>query len=204
MQFNLPNGVSFNTDNPKCPTCGGKMWDNRTSKRSPNHPDFRCQDKKCKDGKGYQTGVYVPKDMKDQSDQEAITKPVTTTTTTHKKSDNYGNSVPPSMYGAWAKDMVVAFVEKGIIKTIPEAQNEFSNMLKSVGDSLEIHATELNAKNPIPVSEQERQVPAGTMPELPDTSDTVGVPDPLDAVAQELSGDGLDEITTEDLSNLDL
>src|SRR5262245_43179494 len=31
----------------KCPKCGGEMWDNRTSKRSPTAPDYRCKNKGC-------------------------------------------------------------------------------------------------------------------------------------------------------------
>lgn len=34
-------------DNPACPTCGGRMWDNRASKRNPKAPDFKCRDRTC-------------------------------------------------------------------------------------------------------------------------------------------------------------
>jgi hypothetical protein len=30
-----------------CPICGGPMWDNRTSKRSPKAPDFKCKNRDC-------------------------------------------------------------------------------------------------------------------------------------------------------------
>lgn len=39
----LPQGA----DNPSCPTCGGRMWDNRASKRNPRAPDFKCRDRSC-------------------------------------------------------------------------------------------------------------------------------------------------------------
>ena len=39
----LPNGP----DSPACPKCGGHMWDNRTSKRNPRAPDFKCRDRNC-------------------------------------------------------------------------------------------------------------------------------------------------------------
>lgn len=29
----------------ECPDCGGPMWDNRTTKRSPKQPDWKCKDK---------------------------------------------------------------------------------------------------------------------------------------------------------------
>jgi hypothetical protein len=32
---------------PSCPKCGGKMWDNRLSKRNPKAPDFKCRDRSC-------------------------------------------------------------------------------------------------------------------------------------------------------------
>ena len=39
----LPNGPN----SPACPKCGGLMWDNRTSKRNPRAPDFKCRDRAC-------------------------------------------------------------------------------------------------------------------------------------------------------------
>lgn len=30
-----------------CPDCGGAMWDNRESKRSPKQPDYKCKNKQC-------------------------------------------------------------------------------------------------------------------------------------------------------------
>ena len=34
-------------DTPSCPKCGGRMWDNRMSKRNPKAPDFKCRDRSC-------------------------------------------------------------------------------------------------------------------------------------------------------------
>jgi hypothetical protein len=34
-------------DVPRCPTCGGRMWDNRQGKRNPKAPDFKCRDRRC-------------------------------------------------------------------------------------------------------------------------------------------------------------
>ena len=39
----LPGGPQ----NPSCPKCGGRMWDNRQSKRNPRAPDFKCRDRSC-------------------------------------------------------------------------------------------------------------------------------------------------------------
>lgn len=35
------------TDEPSCPTCGGRVWDNRLTKRNPKAPDFKCRDRSC-------------------------------------------------------------------------------------------------------------------------------------------------------------
>ena len=34
-------------DNPSCPKCAGRMWDNRQSKRNPKAPDFECRNRSC-------------------------------------------------------------------------------------------------------------------------------------------------------------
>jgi hypothetical protein len=38
-------------DDPSCPTCGGRMWDNRGTpekpKTNPKAPDYKCRDKSC-------------------------------------------------------------------------------------------------------------------------------------------------------------
>ena len=35
------------SDEPSCPRCGGRMWDNRLSKRNPRAPDYKCRDRSC-------------------------------------------------------------------------------------------------------------------------------------------------------------
>lgn len=35
------------TDEPSCPKCGGRMWDNRLSKRNPKAPDYKCRNRSC-------------------------------------------------------------------------------------------------------------------------------------------------------------
>jgi hypothetical protein len=34
-------------DEPQCPKCGGRTWDNRQTKRNPRAPDYRCRDRSC-------------------------------------------------------------------------------------------------------------------------------------------------------------
>lgn len=44
------------TADPSCPKCGGRMWDNRASKKNPRAPDFKCRDRSC-------DGVIWPQPM---------------------------------------------------------------------------------------------------------------------------------------------
>ena len=40
------NGV-LTSNEPGCPKCGGRMWDNRLTKRNPKAPDYTCRDRSC-------------------------------------------------------------------------------------------------------------------------------------------------------------
>ncbi|HEX7019685.1 MAG TPA: Rad52/Rad22 family DNA repair protein [Gemmatimonadaceae bacterium] len=40
------SGSLANTE-PSCPQCGGRMWDNRLSKRNPKAPDYKCRSRGC-------------------------------------------------------------------------------------------------------------------------------------------------------------
>jgi hypothetical protein len=35
------------SDEPSCPKCGGRMWDNRLTKRNPKAPDYKCRSRSC-------------------------------------------------------------------------------------------------------------------------------------------------------------
>lgn len=42
------NGTTrASADEPPCPKCKGRMWDNRVGKRNPKAPDFKCRDNGC-------------------------------------------------------------------------------------------------------------------------------------------------------------
>jgi hypothetical protein len=59
-QWPAPAGTP---DDPACPVCGGKMWDDRTSKRNPRAPDFKCRNKpKVMGGAGCQGVIWPPRD----------------------------------------------------------------------------------------------------------------------------------------------
>ena len=48
---------------PACPVCGGKMWDDRVSKRNPKAPDFKCRNKpKVQGGPGCPGIIWPPRD----------------------------------------------------------------------------------------------------------------------------------------------
>jgi len=42
-----------------CPVCNGDMYDNRTTKKNPKGPDYRCKDKNCKYQLDQESGEYV-------------------------------------------------------------------------------------------------------------------------------------------------
>ena len=48
---------------PLCPVCGGPMWDDRTSKRNPRAPDFKCRNKpRERGGPGCEGVIWPPRD----------------------------------------------------------------------------------------------------------------------------------------------
>ena len=58
------------SDEPSCPKCGGRMWDNRLTKRNPKAPDYKCRDRSC-DGV-----IWPPKAEKsEKAETPAKTRP---------------------------------------------------------------------------------------------------------------------------------
>jgi len=53
------------SDEQSCPKCGGRMWDNRLTKRNPKAPDYKCRDRSC-DGV-----IWPPKPGKAEKDEKA-------------------------------------------------------------------------------------------------------------------------------------
>jgi hypothetical protein len=51
------------SDEQSCPKCGGRMWDNRLTKRNPKAPDYKCRDRSC-DGV-----IWPPKPGKAEKDE---------------------------------------------------------------------------------------------------------------------------------------
>lgn len=48
---------------PTCPICGGAMWDDRSSKRNPKAPDFKCKNKpKMRGEPGCEGVIWPPRD----------------------------------------------------------------------------------------------------------------------------------------------
>ena len=54
-------------DNSECPKCGGRMWDNRLTKRNPKAPDYKCRDRSC-DGV-----IWPPRSANGQKPEAAAT-----------------------------------------------------------------------------------------------------------------------------------
>jgi hypothetical protein len=114
----------------KCPECGGEMWDNTVGKKpSKNYPDFKCKD--C----GH--GVWLTKKEK----EEIKNNPPAQEKTGGKKVSNYGNSVPPSMYGAWSVNLLIAGVQAGHYKTIKAALKDLPEVFKVVGETVNANAS---------------------------------------------------------------
>jgi hypothetical protein len=42
-----PAPATTDDTSPNCPKCGGRVWDNRLTKRNPKAPDYKCRDKAC-------------------------------------------------------------------------------------------------------------------------------------------------------------
>jgi hypothetical protein len=63
---NAPRAVATpkgTPDDPACPICGGKMWDDRASKRNPRAPDFKCRNKpRFAGGPGCEGVIWPPRD----------------------------------------------------------------------------------------------------------------------------------------------
>ncbi|MGH7650924.1 MAG: Rad52/Rad22 family DNA repair protein [Gemmatimonadaceae bacterium] len=43
----VPPSMLTDMDIVSCPKCGGRMWDNRLTKRNPRAPDYKCQNRSC-------------------------------------------------------------------------------------------------------------------------------------------------------------
>ncbi len=54
-----PDSGPLASDEPSCPKCGGRMWDNRLSKRNPKAPDYKCRSRSC-DGVIWPPRVVAP------------------------------------------------------------------------------------------------------------------------------------------------
>ena len=43
----VPSSMLTDMEIVSCPKCGGRMWDNRLTKRNPRAPDYKCQNRSC-------------------------------------------------------------------------------------------------------------------------------------------------------------
>lgn len=65
----------------QCPKCSGPCWDNRTNKRNPKMPDYRCKDRDncdgavwltAKNGNGTGSGPHAPTPQNGASTPHAV------------------------------------------------------------------------------------------------------------------------------------
>jgi hypothetical protein len=47
VQSSVGTSLLTDMDIVSCPKCGGRMWDNRVTKRNPRAPDYKCQNRSC-------------------------------------------------------------------------------------------------------------------------------------------------------------
>jgi hypothetical protein len=64
-----PNVTQEEAESVSCPKCGGRMWDNRLTKRNPKAPDWKCRDRSC-DGV-----MWPPKTQGNAMDSEGYEPP---------------------------------------------------------------------------------------------------------------------------------
>lgn len=57
-----------------CPKCGGRMWDNRLTKRNPKAPDYKCQNRSC-DGVIWPARPAVAAPVGDGKEEESESPP---------------------------------------------------------------------------------------------------------------------------------
>ena len=60
----LPTSLLTDMEIVSCPKCGGRMWDNRLTKRNPKAPDYKCQNRSC-DGV-----IWPPKPVGDVKEEK--------------------------------------------------------------------------------------------------------------------------------------
>lgn len=85
-----------------CPKCGAQeMWDNRTTKRNPNAPDYKCKDRAC-DG-----CVWPPRN----GAAPRAAAPAPAASRTVKQPISNGGPLPgESPYGAAAEEMTECLI----------------------------------------------------------------------------------------------
>ncbi len=64
----VPASMLTDMEIVSCPKCGGRMWDNRLTKRNPRAPDYKCQNRSC-DGVIWPPKAAVPAVMETKSER---------------------------------------------------------------------------------------------------------------------------------------
>ena len=72
-QVGPPPSLLTNMEIVSCPKCGGRMWDNRLTKRNPKAPDYKCQNRSC-DGVVWPAKVAGSAPVIDASEERTTTR----------------------------------------------------------------------------------------------------------------------------------
>jgi hypothetical protein len=145
-----------------CKTCAKKTkhWDNKGTPKEKTLGHFVCS--VCKT-------AYNPKPRSEGYSKPAGSYNKTSGGSSYYKKADYGDSVPKSMYGAWANNMVIALIEKGTVVGKEQAVEVFNELVSAYGKILN------NTTTSAPSSTTNTDVPVdngdvtdGELPELDD------------------------------------
>lgn len=106
-----------------CPKCNSAMWDNRTTKRNPKAPDYKCKNKDC-DGAIWEKKEAFNKGTFQGSDKQTK-EPVKTPTESKDLSIK-------SMLMSYAKDLAVASMEEGGSYTMEGIIDAYNKMWEAI------------------------------------------------------------------------
>lgn len=126
----------------ECPECGEEMWNNTFKKKKgevkSTYPDLKCKDTSC----GH--AIWFKKEDKKKENKSMSTN-----------GDGVYNEVPLGMYTAWAKDIVIAFVNKGTIKTEKQAFEKLEKYITIMGKIVNKPEGSIKKKNKVKEEEPE-------------------------------------------------
>ena len=155
-----------------CKKCAKKQkhWDNTGTEMEKKLGKFVCA--VCKT-------PYTPKPRGESGEVKPVEKAPYSKPAEYQRSyakKDYGEGVPKSMFGAWANNLVVAFVDKGVVKTVEEAVelygtvvDRYNSILNGVGSPTQPAELPAQQTGKLPASPEEE--PETSLDELTGADD---------------------------------